>query len=155
MGLKTHILILVSLLVFFGCAAREKAIKPTEKPVVPEMTIDMAIGKLVHEVTKSLASEKQPKIAVVDLLGPNDNHTQLGSFISEKLITRLFMSGRFEKVLERRLLRDILTQQRIEMEGYFDQDTVSSICGKIGIDAMVMGFIYLSIFLISSIPLYK
>ncbi len=27
------------------------------------------------------------------------------------------------------------------MEGYFDQDTVRSICGKIGIDAVVMGFI--------------
>jgi len=139
--LKTCIVISFSLLIFFGCAAGEKAVKPPEKPVTPEMTIDMGIDKLAREVTRSLASERRPKIAVVDLLGPSDNHTQLGSFICEKLITRLFVSERFEKVLERKLLRDLLMQQRIEMEGYFDQDTVRSICGKIGVDAMVMGSI--------------
>ena len=139
--LETHILILFSLPIFFGCAAGQKGIKPSEKPAAPEMTIDVAIDKLASQVTTSLAAERRPKIAVVDLLGPNDNHTQLGSFISEKLITRLFISGRFEKVLERKLLRDLLTQQRVEMEGYFDPDTVRSISGKIGVDAIVMGFI--------------
>lgn len=121
------------LFIFFGCAAGQKEVRP------PKMTIDMAIDRLASEITRSLALEKQPKIAVVDLLGPNDVHTQLGSFISEKLITKLFKSGRFEKVLERKLLQDLLAQQRIEMEGYFDQDTVKSIVGKIGIDALVMG----------------
>ena len=152
--LKIHIFILFSLFIFFGCADTQKVIKPEvpiplepekpvppEKPIPPKMTIDRGIDKLVRDVTKSLASERRPKIAVVDLLGPNDNHTQLGSFISEKLITKLFISGRFEKVLERKLLRDVLVQQKIEMEGYFDQDTVESIVGKIGIDAIVMGFI--------------
>ena len=133
--LKTHILILFSALIFFGCGARQKVVEP------PKMTIDMAIDKLAREVTKSLALEWRPKIAVVDLFGPKDNHTQLGSFISEKLITRLVISGRFEKVLERKLLQDLLVQQRIEMEDYFDQDMVRSISGKIGVDAMVMGFI--------------
>lgn len=136
MRLKTYILILLFPLIFFGCAAM-----PPEKPAAPEMTVDMGIDKLAREVTKSLALESRPKIAVVDLLGPNDNHTQLGSFISDKLIRKLFMSGRFEKVLERKLLRDLLVQQRIELEGYFDQDTVESIVGKIGVDAIVMGFI--------------
>ena len=145
---KIHIPILFCLLIFFGCAARQTAVKPGEstalerkKPVAPKMTIDMGIDKLTRQVSQSLASEKRPKIAVVDLLGPNDNHTQLGYFISEKLVTKLFISGRFEKVLERKLLRHLLVQQKIEMEGYFDQDTVKSICGKIGIDALVTGFI--------------
>ena len=139
--LKTCFLILLSLSVFFGCAASDKEVKPPDKPVVSEMTIDKGIDKLVREVSQSLAPEKRPNIAVVDLLGPNDDHTQLGSYISEKLITRLFKSGRFEKVLERKLLQDLLVQQKVEMEGYFDQDTVKSICGKIGVDAMVMGFV--------------
>jgi len=146
--LGIHTFVLISLFLFFGCADREKVIKSEvstplepEKPAPLEMTIGRGIDKLARDVTKSLASERRPKIAVVDLLGPNDNHTQLGSFISEKLITKLFLSGRFEKVLERKLLRDILVQQKIEMEGYFDQDTVQSVVGKIGIDAIVMGFI--------------
>ncbi len=134
-------LISVCFFILFGCAAGEKASKPPEQPGVPTVAIDKGIDKLADEVSVSLAPERRPKIAVVDLLGPNDNHTQLGSFISEKLITRLFKSGRFEKVLERKLLRHLLVQQKVEMEGYFDQDTVRSICGKIGIDAMVMGFI--------------
>lgn len=147
-GLKTHMLILACLLLSFGCAARQGEIKPggstpskKEERVAPAMTLEMGIDKLAREVSQSLPLEKRPKIAVVDLLGPNNNHTQLGSFIGEKLITKLFISGRFEKVLERRLLRHLLMQQKIEMEGYFDQDTVKSVCGKIGIDAMVMGFI--------------
>lgn len=146
--LKTHIVILLSLFIFFGCADRQKVIKPgvsiplePEKPVPPEMTIDRGIDKLVYEIIQSLPLEKRPKIAVVDLLGPNDNHTQLGSFLCEKLITKLFKSGRFEKVLERKLLRDLLVHQKIEMEGYFDEDTVKSVVGKIGVDAIVMGFI--------------
>ena len=147
-GLKTPMLIFVCFLLSFGCAARQGGIEPggstplkNEERVGPAMTLEMGIDKLAREVSQSLPLEKRPKIAVVDLLGPHTNHTQLGSFIAEKLITKLFISGRFEKVLERRLLRHLLMQQKIEMEGYFDQDTVKSICGKIGIDAMIMGFI--------------
>lgn len=147
-GLRTGILIFFCLLILLGCAARQGEVKPGEslslkgeKRIGPELTLEMGIDKLVREVSESLALENRPKIAVVDLLGPHDNHTQLGSFISEKLITKLFKSGRFEKVLERRLLRHLLMQQKVEMEGYFDQDTVKSICGKVGVDAMLMGFI--------------
>jgi hypothetical protein len=133
--LKIYLSILLSAFLIVGCAA-------TQKEKVPhKITTDMAIDKLVSEIIRSLALEERPKIAVVDLLGPNDVHTQLGSFISEKLVTKLFKSGRFEKVLERKLLQDLLAQQRIEMEGYFDQDTVRSVVGKIGIDALVMGFV--------------
>jgi TolB-like protein len=140
-GLGNRLFILCCLFVFFGCAAGDQAAGPHEETLVSAVTIDSGVDRLAREVSGSLAPEKRPKIAVVDLLGPHDNHTQLGSFISEKLIARLFKSGRFEKVLERKLLRDLLVQQRIEMEGYFDQATVKSVCGKIGIDAMVMGFI--------------
>ena len=79
------------------------------------------IDELASELTDSLSPEKRPKIAVADLLGAFSDHTQLRSFISEKLMTRLFLSGRFEKVLERKLLGDLLALQRIEMEGYFDE----------------------------------
>jgi hypothetical protein len=133
--LKTYLSILLSAFLISGCTAAQK------QGVSHKITTDMAIDKLASEITRSLPLENRPKIAVVDLLGPNDVHTQLGSFISEKLVTKLFKSGRFEKVLERKLLQDLLAQQRVEMEGYFDQDTVRSVVGKIGIDALVMGFV--------------
>jgi hypothetical protein len=138
----------LSLLLFFGCALWNDAIKSgrsiaTQQRTVlaPVVSLERGIETLSRDILESLASEKHPKIAVVDLLGPNDDHTQLGSLIAEKLITKLFISGRFEKVLERRLLRHLLMQQRIEMERYFDPGTVRSICGKIGVDGLVMGFI--------------
>ncbi len=140
--------VLLSVLVFFGCAAEQKTVMAAEpirlkqkNPVSSRPTIDMAIDKLVREISSSLAKENRPKIAVVDLLGPNDNHTQLGSLVSQKLITKLFRSGRFEKILERKLLNDLLVQQTTEMQGYFDEGTVRSICGKVGMDAMLTGFI--------------
>jgi hypothetical protein len=133
--LKTHVLAMVSVLMVLGCTGPQREERPLK------VTTNMAINKLASEISKSLPLERQLKIAVVDLLGPNDNQTQLGSFISKKLSRKLFVSGRFEKVLEQKLLRDLLMQQKIEMEQYFDQDTVKSVCEKIGIDAMVMGFI--------------
>ncbi len=112
---KTPVLISVSFLILFSCAARQKEIVPSKA------SIDIAIDELVSELTDSLLSEKRPKIAIADLPGPVSNHTQLGSLISDKLMTRLFLSGRFEKVLERKLLGDLLALQSIEMEGYFDE----------------------------------
>ena len=53
--LKTCFLILLSLSVFFGCAASDKEVKPPDKPVVSEMTIDKGIDKLAREVSQSLA----------------------------------------------------------------------------------------------------
>ena len=135
-----HLVMLVALIAL-GCAGGQEAVKPAEGLLGTELTIDKGVDKLAQEISGSLAPNRRPKIAVVDFLGPHDNHTQLGSFMSEKLITRLFQSRRFDKVLERKLLQDLLVQQKIEMEGYFDQDTVQSVCDKIGIDAMVMGFI--------------
>lgn len=146
--MKILTVVLVLLLLFVGCAPRQGALRAgesisseTDIPVAPAVPLEIGIDRVAQEISESLGSEQRPKIAVVDLLGPCDNHSQLGSFISEKLITKLFLSGRFEKVLERRLLRHLLVQQRIEMEEYFNQDTVRSVCEKIGIDAMVMGFV--------------
>ncbi len=136
------------LLAVYGCTVRpggggsERSLSlDPGGPLARGMTLETGIDRLARGVSESLSSDERLKIAVVDLLGPNGDHTEFGSYISEKLITRLFVSGRFENVLERRLLRHLLVQQRIEMAGYFDQDTVGSVCHKIGMDAMVMGFV--------------
>ena len=134
-------LVMLAALFALGCAGGQQVLEPAEGSVGTELTIEKGVDKVAQEISGSLAPSRRPKIAVVDFLGPHDNHTQLGSFMSEKLVTRLFQSKRFDKVLERKLLQDLMVQQKIEMEGYFDQDTVQSVCGKIGIDAMVMGFI--------------
>jgi len=146
--LRPHALMLLYVLIFVGCTVSQGTVGPGQAPsldpeesMAPEMTLETGIERLARGILESLSSDERLKIAVVDLLGPNDSHTEFGSFVSEKLITKLFVSGRFEKVLKRRLLRHLLVQQRIEMEGYFDQDTVGSICQKIGVDAMVMGFV--------------
>jgi len=76
---KTPVLILLSFLIFFGCGTMQTPVKPA-----PEMTIDIVIDKLASELTHWLAPEKRPKIAVADLLGPNNDHTELGSSGSAK-----------------------------------------------------------------------
>ena len=139
--LRPAYLVMLVALFALGCAGGQQVLEPVEGSVGTELTIEKGVDKVAQEISGSLAPSRRPKIAVVDFLGPHDNHTQLGSFMSEKLVTRLFQSKRFDKVLERKLLQDLMVQQKIEMEGYFDQDTVQSVCGKIGIDAMVMGFI--------------
>ena len=49
---KACFLTLLSLSIFFGCAASDKELKPPDEPVAPEMTLDKGIDKLAHEVSQ-------------------------------------------------------------------------------------------------------
>jgi len=148
MRVRLQVLALAGLLIQLGCASgggvwgrgKARPSREAESKARP-VPLEMGINELARGMLECLGPEEKPKVAVVDLLGPRGNHSELGAFISEKLITRLFLSGRFEKVLERRLLNHLIAQERIEMEAYFDQDTVGPACEKIGVDAIVMGVI--------------
>jgi hypothetical protein len=97
--LKNLIPIMILFFLASGCAVDKKGIKTSQQSGIPPISLENGIDKLAKDITESLPIEKKLKIAVVDLLGPNDVHTQLGSFVSEKLITKLYKSRRFEKVL--------------------------------------------------------
>ncbi len=145
-----YLAVLVSLIFLFiwGCAQTQTQVKKSVKPSKKEIQLysDVITGSemLAEDLIKVLDSTRpgyRPKIAVVDFLGPGNNHTALGRLVSQKLITHFVRIQRFENVLERHLFWQLLQQQQFEMTGYFDPKTVSEVAGKIGMQAMVTGVI--------------
>ncbi len=140
--------IILTMFLFHGCVQTEgQRKKPTPLPepkIHAEEDILKAVENLAEDLIATLDMKHptyRPRIAVADLLGPGRNHTRLGRFLAEKLTTRFVKLHRFERILERHLLRDLLQQQKLEMTGYFDQDTVKEVVGKIGMEAFVTGVI--------------
>ncbi len=100
-----------------------------------------SLDGLVLQLAQNLPMDKKPVIGVVDFVGPDDKLTRLGAGISEKLVTRLFKTGRFEKIVERSLLKQVLMQQKLERSGHFDEGTLADIGRKAGAGAIVAGTI--------------
>ncbi len=100
------------------------------------------VAAVVSSLTADLTAAGHPvsgSLAVADLVGPGEQVTGLGRFLAEKLSVSLFQSGSFDKVMERRQLRQVLESIRFEQSGYFDQQTVTQYGGLIGVENMVIG----------------
>ncbi len=67
-------------------------------------TLDDQMGKLTNQIISSFNQSEVQKIAIIEFADLEGNVTQLGRFIAEELITRIFTTGKFE-VVERNLLR--------------------------------------------------
>lgn len=97
------------------------------------------IEKLAQQLVCSAELTESGRITVADFVGPDHRVTGLGEHIADKLSIRLFQSGRFEQILERKRLKQILIDHKQEISGYFDQSTVQQYGQLIGVDSMVIG----------------
>lgn len=101
--------------------------------------IDSQMDKLAREVVANVAPQKR-KIAVIEFLDMNGRATNLGKFIAEELMTRLFSTGRFE-VIERQLMNEILKEQKLGMLGVLDEKSTKKVGAILGVDLLVTGTI--------------
>lgn len=112
----------------------------TVNNLCPQDRLDIALDNLSQQIVNSMP-EKGGKIAVMDFSWLEGQTTDFGKFIAEELITRLFMTRKFEGVIERQLLIKILEEQKLTSSGIFDSESIK-VFGKIsGIDAIVSGTI--------------
>ena len=102
--------------------------------------INISLDRLSSQIVYSMP-EKGGKIAVFDFSTLEGKTTDLGKFLAEELITRLFMSRKFEAIIERQLLCKILEEQKLTLSDIFDSESMKEF-GKIsGVDAIVTGTI--------------
>ncbi len=123
--------VLSALSLCLGCAGLQ--VGPGRSDMRP------AAHDLARQLAANLPSGQGPVIAVLDFVGPHERYTAFGNSMSETLITQLFKTGRFEKVVERARMHDVLTQQRLEQNWHYDQATVAELGRKIGAEAIVIG----------------
>lgn len=105
-----------------------------------KITLDNQMSKLTSQIISSFKESKIRKIAVIEFADLNGNVTNLGAFIAEELITRIFMTHKFE-VVERNLLNKILDEQKLGTTGFIDEESAISIGQVLGVEAIVTGSI--------------
>lgn len=124
-------------LVILSCSNIVKTIDVIEdKPV----TLDQQLQNLTNQIISSFKESEISKIAIIEFADLNGNITNLGIFIAEELITRIFMTDKFD-VVERNLLNKIIKEQEFGMTGYIDDESAISIGKILGVEAIVSGSI--------------
>ncbi|OPX25589.1 MAG: hypothetical protein B1H06_07195, partial [Candidatus Cloacimonas sp. 4484_143] len=117
---------LVLILAFLLLSACGPATKTSILQKPSGATLDDQMNRLTSQIISSFNQSNVQKIAIIEFADLEGNVTQLGRFIAEELITRIFTSGKFE-VVERNLLQKVLEEQQLGMTGYIDQETAISL----------------------------
>lgn len=102
------------------------------------VSTDKQLDDLSKQIVASLSNEGVTKIAVTEFSSIAGNTTNLGRFVSEELITRLYRTGKFE-IIERHLLKKVLDEQGLNLSGIIDQNSAVEIGKILGVDAIATG----------------
>jgi len=86
------------------------------------------------------ADFNKTKIAVLDfqLQGDSFKNQDLGAIVAEWFITAMVRQGRFD-VVERRLLKKILSEQQLAISGVIDQSSATELGRLLGVKVIISG----------------
>jgi len=130
--------LIIAVAIFLGgCAAPPKEVL-IEKPAKVKDDLDLKLTDLTNQIINSLTETKRSRIAVIDFSDLRGNISEFGKYLSEELITRLFMTRRFE-VAERQMLNKIIKEHRLSYTHFFDEESVKEIGKLLGVDAIASG----------------
>lgn len=104
------------------------------------LDIDTGLQHLTNQIVENLNANNKQKIAVLECSNLDGTITELGKFISEELITRLFMTKKFQ-VIERQLLNRVLSEQGLSLSGLIDPESAIAVGKILGVDAIATGTI--------------
>lgn len=111
-------------------------------PILVLADLESGVKDLAKQISNNMKENNKKKIAIIEFSNLNDEVTQLGQFLSEELITQLFIAdpGKFE-VVERRQLLKVLNEQELGTSGLLDADAMGTVGKILGVDAIVTGSI--------------
>jgi len=136
-------LFLIALFLIFGCAAQPGGKRMKEppipsKPVKTEIALESQLGILTDQIVTSLSQKKKSKIAVIEFSNLRGQATEFGRYLAEELITRLYLTNKFE-VIERQLLNKVLKEHQLNMSGLIDASSAKELGRILGVDAIASG----------------
>ena len=127
-----------------GCSTTQKKYNDSNLLEVETLTINYSLNSQLEDLTEqivaSLSQKNKSKIAVIEFSDLGGNINEFGIFLAEELITRLFMTGKFE-VVERQLLNKIIEEQELGLSGLIDDDSAIALGRILGVDAVASGSI--------------
>ncbi len=117
--------------VLFICSLRSE---------VEAQTLDERASELSQEIARNMETGRKRRIAVLEFTDLQGQVTNFGRYLSEELITRLYVSNKFT-VVERQLLNKVIAEQKLSLTGVVDPDSAKRLGSVLGVDAIVSGTI--------------
>src|SRR6185295_18070821 len=103
-------------------------------------TLEQRLDGLARKISDNLTENQKHTIAVVEFSDLKGNVTNFGRFLSEELITRLYLTKKF-KVIERQQLNKIIAVQKLSLTGVVDPASAQKLGRVLGVDSIVFGSI--------------
>ena len=128
-------IILITVLLISSCGPDYKSREVRKENA---SSLDIQMDYLASQIISSFNQSNVSKLAIIEFADLNGEVNQLGKFIAEELITRIFKTNKFE-VVERNLLQKVLEEQKLGMTGYIDEATAISLGQILGVDAIIIG----------------
>jgi hypothetical protein len=124
----------------WGCAGAPRKAKTDTPPQPVKMetagnSLNMQLDNLTGQIVTSLSQKQKSKIAVIEFSNLQGRVTEFGRYLAEELITRLYLTNRFE-VIERQLLNKVLQEHRLNMTGIIDASSAKELGRILGVDAI-------------------
>lgn len=111
-----------------------------EAPAHCQKIISEGIKDLATQIAANAAKEKKQRIAVLPFRELDGRPTVLSSYISEELVTNLFLIGGID-IVERSMLDRLLGELKLGQTGLIDPETAKRVGKVAGVDAIVTGSI--------------
>lgn len=117
--------------VLFICSLRSE---------VEAQTLDQRASELSQEIARNMETGQKRRVAVLEFTDLQGHVTNFGRYLSEELITRLYVSNKFT-VVERQLLNKVIAEQKLSLTGVVDPESAKKLGSVLGVDAIVSGTI--------------
>lgn len=115
---------------------------PSSEGIQPRTTQIETLEGRIHELAKSIIlelTESGAKTVVVsDFVDLNGRPSELGKFVAEELVTRIFQTRRL-KVIERQRLDKVIAEQRLSLSDMIESSSAKRIGRILGADIIIGG----------------
>lgn len=109
-------------------------------PAYSQKVLTEGIKDLATQIATNVSKEKKQKVAILPFRELDGKPTVLGTYVSEELVTDLFMIGGLE-IVERTMLDRLIGELKLGQTGVIDPDTAKRVGKVAGVDAIVTGSI--------------
>jgi len=103
-------------------------------------SLDSAMDSLTQQITSEITGSEKKRVAVVDLTGLDGKANELGKFIAEEILNRLFRAGEVQ-VVERRFIKKVAVELKLQKSGVIDERSSRKLGKLLGADTLCMGTI--------------
>lgn len=121
-----NIKILIHLIFFFGCVS------------LAGQSANQNIEAISESIVNQLLDAGKKSISIVDFNHPNNDVTELGRSISNKLRINIAKKSREIKIVNRAVLASALAEEQLFKDGIIDPESAKKIKFK-GVDVLIMG----------------